>query len=46
MTASHPLPTAALASQGFDPARANLLLDTLQAEVAKGRLPGAVALIA
>ena len=46
MTASHPLPTAALTSQGFDPARATYLLDTLQAEVAKGRLPGAVALIA
>ena len=46
MTASHPLPTAALATQGFDPARASRLLDILQAEVAKGRLPGAVALIA
>ncbi len=46
MTASHPLPTAALTSQGFDPARASRLLDILQAEVAKGRLPGAVALIA
>ena len=46
MTASHPLPTAPLASLGFDPARSARLLDTLQAEVAKGRLPGAVALIA
>ena len=46
MTASHPLPTAALTSQGFDPARASRLLDILQAEVAKGRLPGAVAMIA
>ena len=46
MTASHPLPTAELTSQGFDPARASRLLDILQAEVAKGRLPGAVALIA
>ncbi len=46
MTVSHPLPTAALTAQGFDPARASRLLDTLQAEVAKGRLPGAVALIA
>jgi CubicO group peptidase (beta-lactamase class C family) len=46
MTASHSLPTAPLASLGFDPARSERLLDTLQAEVAKGRLPGAVALIA
>ena len=46
MTASHPLPTAALTSQGFDPARASRLVDILQAEVAKGRLPGAVAMIA
>ena len=46
MTASHSLPTAPLASLGFDPTRSARLLDTLQAEVAKGRLPGAVALIA
>jgi len=46
MTASHPLPTAPLESLGFDPSRSALLLDTLQAEVNKGRLPGAVALIA
>ena len=46
MIAPHPLPSAPLASLGFDPARSARLLDTLQAEVAKGRLPGAVALIA
>jgi len=46
MTLPYSLPTASLASLGFDPARSAGLLDVLQAEVAKGRLPGAVALIA
>ena len=46
MTSSHALPTAPLQSHGFDAGRCAHLVDTLQAEVDKGRLPGAVALIA
>ena len=46
MTSSHALPTAPLQSHGFDSGRCAHLVDTLQAEVDKGRLPGAVALIA
>jgi len=46
MTSSHALPTEPLESQGFDSGRCAHLVDTLQAEVDKGRLPGAVALIA
>ena len=46
MHATAPLPTTTPAAARFDPARCTQLLQTLQAQVDLGRLPGAVLLIA
>ena len=42
----HPLPHAHPAEVGLCPLRAQRLLDVLQSEIDRGRLPGAVALVA
>jgi len=42
----HPLPLAHPAEVGLCPLRAQRLLDVLQSEIDRGRLPGAVALVA
>lgn len=46
LTTSHPLPQAHPADVGLCPLRAQRLLDVLQADIDRGRLPGAVALVA
>lgn len=43
---AHPLPTAAPADAGLCPDRTRHLVQTLQADVDRGRLPGAVVLLA
>ena len=46
MSVAKPLPLGSAKDLGFCPQRVRHLVETLQAEVAKARLPGAVALIA
>ena len=41
-----PLPTALPESAGFDPVRSRNIVNVLQGEVNRGRLPGAVAMVA
>ena len=46
MPAAKPLPLGSAQDLGFCPQRVRHLVEVMQAEVAKARLPGAVALIA